>query len=154
MPLLSEEEARHRFGAARVARLATADERGRPHLVPVTFALLGGDRIVTAVDHKPKRTAALKRLANIAANPLVSLLVDHYEEEWTALWWARADGRARVLAAGERDSYRSALAALSVRYAQYLATPPIGPVILIDVERWSGWEAAGPGDPPGAIMYR
>ncbi|KLL11112.1 MULTISPECIES: TIGR03668 family PPOX class F420-dependent oxidoreductase [Protofrankia] len=91
-------EARRRFAAARVARLATVDAAGQPHLVPVTFALQD-NAIVTAVDHKPKRSTALRRLANIAANPRVALIADHYDEDWRTLWWARADGLARVIPA-------------------------------------------------------
>jgi PPOX class probable F420-dependent enzyme len=68
-----------------VARLATADTGGRPHVVPIVFAV-EGDLVWTAVDHKPKRTRALRRLENVRANPRVSLLADHYEEDWSALW--------------------------------------------------------------------
>jgi len=93
---VSPEQARERFAAARVARLATADRDGRPHIVPIVFAL-DGDRIYSAVDQKPKRTTALRRLANVAANPNVSLLVDDYDDDWDRLWWVRADGRATVL---------------------------------------------------------
>jgi PPOX class probable F420-dependent enzyme len=129
-------EARRRFAAARVARLATADAVGRPHLVPVTFAV-DGDTIYTAVDHKPKRTHALKRLANIEANPLVALLADEYDEDWSRLWWARADGTASVReSAGEPE-----LELLRARYDQYGESPPDGPLIVVAVERWSGWSA-------------
>src|SRR4051812_49360507 len=89
-------EARRRFAAARVARLATADADGRPHLVPLVF-VVAGETIYSAVDAKPKRTTALRRLANVAANPRVAALVDHYDEDWAALWWVRADGTGRVL---------------------------------------------------------
>ncbi|HVX55307.1 TIGR03668 family PPOX class F420-dependent oxidoreductase [Nocardioides sp.] len=126
-------QARERFAAARVARLATVCADGSPHLVPVVFAVVG-DQIVTAVDHKPKTTTRLRRLANIAAEPRVALLADEYDEDWSRLWWARADGRARVVA--EHD-----LAPLVARYPQYRDRVPSGPVILIDVERWSGWTA-------------
>jgi PPOX class probable F420-dependent enzyme len=135
-------EARTRFAAARVARLATAGADGRPHLVPVVFAL-DGDRLYTAVDDvKPKATTRLKRLANIAANPAVALLADHYEDEWTALWWVRADGTARLLDPGDDEAAR-ARALLAERYAQYADAPPPGVVIAVDVTRWSGWAAAG-----------
>ncbi len=93
---MSPEEARRRFASARVARLATVSAQGRPHLVPCTFAL-DGDSIYVAVDHKPKTTTNLKRLRNIAANPNVAMLADHYDEDWQSLWWARADGVASVL---------------------------------------------------------
>jgi PPOX class probable F420-dependent enzyme len=126
--------ARERFATARVARLATAGDDGSPQVVPVVFAVVGA-KILTAVDHKPKSTTRLRRLANIAANPRVSLLVDEYDEDWARLWWARADGRAAVHQ--ERD-----LAALVAKYEQYAARPPAGPVIVVDVDRWSGWSAA------------
>jgi len=89
--------ARDLFTGASVARLATVRPDGRPHLVPIVFAV-AGDVIVTAVDEvKPKRTRALARLANIAAEPRVSVLADHYDEDWTRLWWVRADGTATVV---------------------------------------------------------
>ncbi len=102
---MTADEARARFAAARVARLATAGADGRPHLVPVVFAV-SGDIIYSAVDAKPKRTTALRRLANVRQNPAVALLVDHYvDDDWGALWWVRADGRGRVLdPAGETGS--------------------------------------------------
>ncbi len=136
---MTADEARELLACARVARLATVGEDGRPHLVPITFALVERDTLVTAVDHKPKRTRDLRRLRNIAANPAVSVLADHYEDDWTRLWWVRADGTARVReAAGEAD----AMAALVARYPQYTEHAPDGPVILISVERWTGWASA------------
>ena len=132
-------EARRRFAAARIARLATADAAGIPLVVPIVFAV-DGDRVYSAVDAKPKRTPALRRLANITVNPNVAVLVDHYADDWSTLWWARADGTARVVSpdgtAGEQ-----AIALLTARYAQYATDPPTGPVIVIEVERWSGWSA-------------
>jgi PPOX class probable F420-dependent enzyme len=139
---LSEAEARSLFGSARVARLATADEGGRPHLVPVTFAT-DGDRVYVAIDHKPKTTTTgLKRLRNIERNPNVCLLADHYAEDWAALWWTRVDGRAAVIMAG--DSGRAPLDLLAAKYPQYRERRPDGPVIVVEAERWTGW-AAGPG---------
>ncbi len=132
---LDEERARELFGAARVARLATADGQGRPHLVPLVFACRD-DVVVSAVDHKPKQTTALRRLRNIEVNSQVSLLVDHYDEDWSQLWWVRADGRARVLTGAEADEPVRWLAA---KYDQYLARPPAGPVIRVDVTGWRGW---------------
>jgi PPOX class probable F420-dependent enzyme len=130
-------EARRRFSAARVARLATAGADGRPHLVPVCFAV-EGDTVYSAVDDvKPKATMRLRRLANAAENPSVSLLVDHYDDDWSALWWVRADGRARVLEAAP-----DAVALLAARYSQYRDAPPRGPVLAVDVERWAGWSAS------------
>ena len=136
---MSPERARERFAAARVARLATADAAGVPHLVPIVFAV-AGDVVYSAVDAKPKRTTALRRLANIAANPAVALLVDHYDEDWSALWWVRADGRARIVARPEPEA-DEAVALLAARYRAYRDAPPPGPVIAVDVGRWSGWEA-------------
>jgi PPOX class probable F420-dependent enzyme len=135
---LDEAAARERFAAARVARLATASADARPHLVPIVFTV-AGDVVYTAVDAKPKTTVALRRLANLEANPQVAVLADHYEDDWTRLWWVRADGSAR-LAAG--DEARTALRLLTARYPVYETDPPPGPLIAIDVRRWSGWQAA------------
>jgi len=131
-------EARARFAAARVARLATAGADGRPHVVPVVFAV-EDDRVYSAVDAKPKRTTALRRLANVTENPAVALLVDHYEEDWDALWWVRADGQGRVLEPSE-DEARRAVELLETRYPQQRV---VGAVLAVDVRRWSGWRAAG-----------
>ncbi len=147
---LTASEARRRFGTAAVARLATTGPAGRSHLVPVTFAL-DGDRIYTIVDAKPKTTTNLRRLRNIATDPRVAVLADHYEDDWSRLWWARADGLAEILgppAAGQPPGTAGRpagpLALLAARYPQYLADPPAGPLIRIQVERWTGWAAAGP----------
>jgi PPOX class probable F420-dependent enzyme len=128
---------RERVAAARVARLATVRPDGRPHVVPVTFAPVGADVIVTAVDHKPKRTHDLQRLRNIEANPEVSLLVDHYDEDWTTLWWVRVDAAARVV---HHEPERSRLvAALVEKYAAYAGRPPEGPVVVMAVHRVASW---------------
>ncbi len=138
---MNEGLARRRFSAARVARLATADAAGRPHLVPIVF-VVEGETIYSAVDAKPKRHLALRRLANVADNPQVSVLVDHYDDgDWTALWWVRADGVGRVLPQSEGEA-RDALALLAERYPQHAAAPPPGPVLAIDVQRWSSWAAS------------
>lgn len=141
---MDPEEARRRFSEARVARLATVGAGGAPHLIPIVFAL-EGDRIWSAVDHKPKRTTALRRLANVAANPRVAVLADHYDDEdWDALWWVRADGEARVLSPDDPDVERDrarGVAALVDRYPIYRRRPPGGPVIAIDVLWWTGWSA-------------
>ena len=138
---MTPEEARGLFAQARVARLATVGASGRPHLVPIVFAL-DGDVVYSAVDAKPKRTTALRRLENVRRNPRVALLADHYDDaDWDALWWVRADGGARVLDAQEPEA-RRALELLAGRYAQYRAAPPRGPVLAVAVERWSGWRAS------------
>jgi PPOX class probable F420-dependent enzyme len=123
-----------------VARLATAGPSGRPHLVPVVFAV-AGDNVFSAVDAKPKRTTRLRRLANVRENPRVALLADHYDDsDWSALWWVRADGAARVLEGDDAEA-RHAIALLVKRYPQYRERPPAGPVLAVRVERWSGWHA-------------
>jgi PPOX class probable F420-dependent enzyme len=125
------------MAAARVARLATTGGDGRPHVVPVTFAV-DGDLIYTAVDHKPKTTTNLRRLRNIRENPRVALLADHYSEDWAALWWVRVDGTASVV----EDGIERQLDVLAERYAQYRQARPDGPVIVIQAESWTGWAGA------------
>ena len=136
---MEEAEALRRLGQARVGRLATVDRQGVPHVVPFTFAL-DGRTLYWAVDRKPKRSTRLKRLDNIEANPNVALVVDHYEEDWDALWWVRAAGTARILveSAVERDR---ALALLGEKYGQYRTAPPDGPVVAVDLVRVSGWQS-------------
>jgi PPOX class probable F420-dependent enzyme len=134
-------EARERLAGARVAHLATVDPEGRPHLIPICFAL-AGETIYNAVDHKPKRTSRLRRLSNVAVNPRVAVLADHYEDEdWSKLWWVRADGRGRVLDPGSTEA-RRAVELLCERYAPYRQSPPSGPVLAVDVERWLGWRGS------------
>ncbi len=153
---MTQASARGRFGRARVARLATVGAAGEPHLVPVTFALIelavterGSARptegappapaamIAFAIDHKPKTTAALRRLDNIAANPRVAFLVDSYHEDWEQLWWVRADADAAILDGAPRNR---ALAALAAKYPQYEQIPPTGVAVGAVVSRWSGWQ--------------
>jgi PPOX class probable F420-dependent enzyme len=126
--------------AARVARLATVDPDGRPHLVPIVFAL-DGDTLYTAVDAKPKRSRRLRRVENARRRPDVTVLFDHYEDDWRRLWWARARGRARVLDGGAEAA--GALALLEGRYQQYRERPPGLPVLAVDVVEWRGWAATG-----------
>lgn len=132
---LTEREARERFAAARVARLATVGS-GQPHLVPITFAVTD-DLVVYAVDHKPKSTTHLRRLRNIAENNSVCVLVDEYADDWAKLWWARADGPAEI-----RQQAPDLIDLLAAKYPQYQETRPPGPVVVVHVERWSGWSAA------------
>lgn len=132
---LTDPELFDRFSSARVLRLGTADRDGAPHLVPATFAVVG-DVVAIAIDHKPKRHMNLKRLRNIAENPAVTLLVDHYEDDWERLWWVRVDGEARVL---QNDQARPLVQALVNKYEQYRDRQPEGPVIEIQMNRWSGW---------------
>ena len=124
--------AEERLAAARVGRLATVTPAGTPHIVPVCFALHDGV-VYTAVDAKPKARRDLKRLANVRSTGRASLLVDHYEEDWSQLWWVRVDGAAEVI-----DS-AAAIDALAGKYAQYRAARPAGPVIAIAPDRWRSW---------------
>lgn len=130
---LGEGDCRARVAAARVARLATVGADLRPHLVPVTYAV-HGDELFVAVDQKPKSTTALKRLRNIAAHERVALLVDEYDEDWAHLWWVRVDGVARVVA-----EHPAAVELLARKYPQYQSDPPLGPVIVVHADGWSGW---------------
>jgi PPOX class probable F420-dependent enzyme len=132
---------RDRFSAEPVARLATVSGDGEPHLVPIVFAV-DGDTIYSAVDGKPKRLRSLKRLANIAANPRVSLLADAYSPDWSQLWWVRADGICTVV-----DSSAPAVGALTAKYPQYREVSLDGPFLHIAVTHWSSWEASAPGEP-------
>ena len=116
---------RQRVAEARVARLATLDEDGSPHLVPVVFAL-AGDTLYTAVDAKPKRSRTLRRIENARARPQVTVLVDHYEEDWSRLWWVRLRGRARVLDGGEEAERALALLRAEVRAVRARAPGPAG----------------------------
>lgn len=135
---MTGDEARARFASARVARLATADSSGRPHVVPIVFSV-EGDHVYSAVDAKPKRTTELRRLANVRENSAVALLVDHYDDaDWAALWWVRADGYGRVLDQDGAEAQR-AIALLGERYPQQRAT---GAVLAVDVEHWRGWSAS------------
>ncbi len=127
---------RRRVAEARVGRLATVRPDGRPHLVPCCF-VLDGDTVYSAVDGKPKSTLALRRLDNLRATGRASLLVDHYDEDWSELWWVRVDGAGRVVDTGPERS--GALAALATKYEQYHRVALAGPVIAVDVERWVGW---------------
>ena len=127
-----------RLTTARVARLATTDPDGRPHLVPIVFAL-DGDTLYSAVDRKRKRSSKLRRIENARARPDVTILVDHYDEDWSGLWWIRLRGRARVL--DEGDERERALGLLAEKYPQYRTDPPDGPVLAVDVTETRDWSA-------------
>ena len=141
---MGEFDPRASFGRSPVARLATVTPDGVPHLVPVVFAVDpdgrdGAEIVYTAVDAKPKTTHRLRRLANIENNPQVSLLVDHYSEDWTQLWWVRADGVATIHHDGGQlhTGYRL----LRAKYPQYQSVSLNGPVIVVALRRWSSWHA-------------
>jgi len=124
--------------SARVGRLATVSGPGRPHVVPVCFALLE-EVVYTAVDHKPKTTSRLRRITDIEATGSACLLVDVYDEDWSNLWWVRLDGRGRVVT--DRAEIEPAIGALVVKYTQYRQRPPAGPVLALDITRWTSWSA-------------
>jgi PPOX class probable F420-dependent enzyme len=144
---MTHDMARALLDDARVARFATVDADGAPHLVPVTFAVIDAAHpastamIVFAVDHKPKSSTALRRLANIAANPRVCFLVDFYDDDWTQLWWVRADATAKDLDGAQRAA---AIAALQAKYPQYQQVPPTGVVVGCTVTGLRGWRFTAP----------
>ena len=137
---LDPAQARTRFAAAPVLRLATAGADGRPHLVPCTFVIDDAGRVAIGIDNKPKASARLRRLTNIGENPRVSMLVDHYADDWTQLWWARADGTAAIERGGDEHAGHWRL--LVAKYRQYGGVAQAGPVIVVTVESWSGWSFA------------
>jgi PPOX class probable F420-dependent enzyme len=133
---MNEQEARARFAVARVARLATVRPDGAPHVVPVVF-VLDGDTVWLVVDEKPKRQRELQRLANVRAEPRVSLLVDSWDEDWERLWWVRADGHVRIVSEGAE--LERAVILLLERYPQEREHPPGGPALAVEVKRWRSW---------------
>ena len=140
---MDRDDALERLRTARVGRIATVTPDDRPHVVPFVFALVDGPggepRAYWAVDRKPKRSARVQRLRNIEANPAVEFVVDGYDEGWGALWWVRASGTGRVVDSDEERS--AALGSLRSKYPRYADEPPTGPVVAIDIERVSGWDA-------------
>ncbi|HVB42291.1 MAG TPA: TIGR03668 family PPOX class F420-dependent oxidoreductase [Streptosporangiaceae bacterium] len=136
---LTAHQARELFGMARVATLATVSAAGQPHVVPVTFAT-DGDFVYTAVDAKPKSTRDLARLRNLRANTRVAVLADHYDDDWSALWWARADGEASIVE--DLATVTGPVRLLAGRYRQYQDSPPEGPLVIVRVLRWTGWSAS------------
>jgi PPOX class probable F420-dependent enzyme len=135
---MAEFDAAAMFAESPVAMLATSGPDGAPHIVPVVFAV-HADVVYTAVDAKRKSTQRLRRLANIEGNPRVSLLVDHYDDDWSQLWWVRADGEAAIHYSGEEMA--SGYALLRRKYVQYQRIALDGPVVTINVQRWSSWQA-------------
>ena len=137
MPRLAPAEARRRLTAARTAYLATVRADGRPHVVPIVFAVDDGVAYSIA-DPKPKTGLDLLRHRNIAANPSVSLLADEYDEDWTRLWWIRIDGTARVVDDGhERDATIRLLRAKYPQYADW--TTPFGAATVVQIDRVTSW---------------
>jgi PPOX class probable F420-dependent enzyme len=133
---MADNDAVAMFAESPVAMLATVRGDGAPHLVPVVFAV-HDDVVYTAVDAKRKSTQRLRRLSNIEGNPKVSMLVDHYDDDWTQLWWVRADGVAEVVEAPPAG--HPGIQALVQRFPQYRDEPPSRPLLVVTVQRWSGW---------------
>jgi PPOX class probable F420-dependent enzyme len=129
-------QARRRVLSARIGHLGTVSGDGRPHLVPCCF-VLRGDTVYSAVDAKPKSTMALRRVENIMANGAACLLVDHYEEDWSALWWIRLDGVAHIV--DSLEEVEEVKGALAAKYPQYRQVAIPGPVIALDIRTWRAW---------------
>jgi PPOX class probable F420-dependent enzyme len=135
---MADNDAVAMFAESPVAMLATVGADGAPHLVPVVFAV-HDDVVYTAVDAKRKSTHRLRRLANIEGNPQVTMLVDHYDGDWTQLWWVRADGVAAIHYSGEEMATGYFL--LRRKYPQYQRIALDGPVVTVEVRRWASWQA-------------
>lgn len=133
---VDQEQMRRRVDHAESARLATASTTGTPHIVPCCFVLVEGTAY-TPVDGKPKSGATLRRVANIRSNPKVSLLVDHYDADWSQLWWVRLDGVGRLVEDG--PEWDVALGGLHGKYPQYQVVEIPGPIIAVDVHTWRSW---------------
>jgi PPOX class probable F420-dependent enzyme len=140
--VIDEARMRQLVAPARVGRLATLAPGGRLHLVPICFAL-EGDALYSAVDEKPKRSRRLQRIENVRAHPDVAVLVDHYEEDWSRLWWVRLRGSGRLVEHGQE--LEAALRLLAEKYEQYQDRPPPGPVLAIVIDEWRAWSARDSG---------
>ena len=141
---MDDVEAIARLASARVARLATVRPDGRPHVVPLVFALVDGvDGPVAywAVDGKPKAGPTLQRITNLEGNPAAELLADGYDEDWSRLWWVRASVTGREVL--DPDERAQALEALVDKYPQYRAEPPEGRIFCLEVTGVRGWSGAG-----------
>lgn len=134
---MDEAEARRRFAAGRVARLATVARDGRPRVVPCCF-VLDADIVYSAVDEKPKTSPDLARLRDMAAHPDVTFVVDHYTEDWTKVWWARVRGIARM---ADGDEEMRAVTLLREKYPQY-QDHQLARVVAVDVTEVRGWQGS------------
>ncbi|MFW6182788.1 MAG: TIGR03668 family PPOX class F420-dependent oxidoreductase [Chloroflexota bacterium] len=125
----------------RVAHLAAVDEHHRPHVVPIVHAF-DGERLCTPIDARPKQVGAqrLRRVRNIQANPEVTVLVDHYEEDWRRLAWVQLRGAAVLVASGQEQE--TGISLLEAKYPQYAEMPLAGrPIIVVTVEDVVSWRA-------------
>lgn len=135
---MNRDDALERVSLAPVGRFASTFPSGAPHIVPVTFAVVG-NAIVHMIDQKPKTTQNLQRIDNIAGSPAVTLLVDEYDDDWDQLWWVRVDGLAHVATSG--SEWRDARSALVNKYAQYREWPPTGQAIYLAIQKITSWES-------------
>ena len=140
---LGDPHVREFVAAARLAHLATADADGAPHNVPLCY-WFDGERIYFAIDEKPKRQTglALKRMRNIAENPRVAVVIDHYEEDWSQLAYVLIRGHARVVE--DPEEYLVAMRHLRDKYLQYRGmsmTPEKNPIVKIEPESVHAWGA-------------
>jgi PPOX class probable F420-dependent enzyme len=133
-------EALEFLAESRIAHLATIRPDGRPHIVPITFAVTD-ETIVTMIDHKPKTTSRVQRLRNIEANPSASVLVDEWAEDWERLRWVRVDGTASIHS--EDEVWRRAREVLVAKYIQYSDQPPEGAAIAISIDGLTSWASSG-----------
>jgi PPOX class probable F420-dependent enzyme len=136
---MNRAEALDRLATARVGRFASVTPEGTPHIVPVTFAIVEGT-VVHMIDQKPKTTSRLRRLSNVEATPVASLLVDRYDEDWSRLWWVRADGAVRVETGG--DPWQRARDGLAEKYEQYRLSPPQGAAVYLTIDRLTHWSSS------------
>jgi PPOX class probable F420-dependent enzyme len=141
--MLTDQQRRF-LDAQRVARLATVDAAGRPHAVPVCYALVG-TTVYFTIDEKPKRAppTRLKRLSNLRENPVAALVADRYDEDWSRLGWVMVQGRAELLEAG--SEHAAAQAVLRARYPQ-LNTMRIEalPAVAIRIDHVASWGCLEP----------
>ena len=131
--------ARELLATERVARLAYVDDRDRPRVLPVTFAVEGG-AVWSAIDEKPKRTRHPARLRHLSRRPEVALLVDVYDDDWSRLAWVQLMGAVEIV---DASNARDALTALAAKYTQYADRTPPGPLLRLGVERALQWRATG-----------
>jgi PPOX class probable F420-dependent enzyme len=134
---MDDGEALQRLAAARAGRFASITPDGRPHVVVVTFAMIGRN-VVHMIDEKPKTTHQLQRLQNVETLPVATMLVDHYDEDWRQLWWVRVDGE--VVIEKDGDNWWEARSRLKEKYRQYRNAPPSGPAIFLSIDRVTHWE--------------
>ena len=127
-----------------LAHLSYLDDRDRPRVLPVTFAL-AGEELWTAIDQKPKRRPPeqIARVRHLRRRPEAALCVDHYEDDWSRLAWVQAIGSVEVLDLGSGgEAVDDAFASLRAKYRHYADDPPDGPFMRLRLDRVLCWRAA------------